>query len=136
MDIQSVKYANSDQSMVLVNGLHYVPWPCSNWYREPIQEWLDGGNTITPYAKYDSLWEAQAGRIAEINRECTRRITTKWPLEKQHSCALGVYPPAEAEQCADDIAAMVAASNESSDAVDAATTIDEVEAVAPVWPVI
>lgn len=139
MNIQSAKYANQEQTILAVSSdgtLLSVPWPCQTWHNQAVQEWLDAGNIIQPYAKYDTLEAAKVGCIAEINHECTRRILTKWPLEKQQACSLGVYPTATAEQCADDIAAMILASNTASDAVGAATTISEAEAVSPNWPVI
>lgn len=79
---------------------------------------------------------AKVYALASIRAEANALIESKWPLWKQNNCAMGVYPESVSATCADDIAAVVAASNAAEDAVDAATTVAEVEAVTPVWPII
>lgn len=85
---------------------------------------------------YDPLPDVRALKLAEIRSEAASIIEAKWPLWKQNNCAMGVYPEAVAATCTDDIAAVIASSNAAEDAVDAATTVAEVEAVTPVWPVL
>lgn len=89
------------------------------------QEIIDA---VLPYTKHVKL--------TQIRAEANKIIETKWPAWRQNNCALGVYPEAVAAECADDIAAVIAASNSAEDAVDAATTVQDVEAVTPTWPVI
>jgi hypothetical protein len=73
-------------------------------------------------------------RLILLRNEASRLITTKWPLWAQNNCALGVYPDATVAQCTADIAAVIAASNTAEDAIEAATTVAEVEAVTATWP--
>jgi hypothetical protein len=134
MKIQTIRYANPEQSTLIVNDTMSVPWPCHTWHNEMIQEWLDEGNPIAPYAKYNSLEQAKAGHIADINSECRRRILEVWPLEEQQSCSLGVYGPEYANDCRDWIAANIEASNVATAQVEAAKAVAEVAAVAPSWP--
>jgi len=75
-------------------------------------------------------------RKSAINAEATTRITTKYPLEKQISANLGVYPQAYRDTMASEIASVISASNAACDSVDAATTVAEVDAVTVNWPVI
>jgi len=77
-------------------------------------------------AKHDAI---------EANRaECSRRILAVWSENRQRSCSLGVYPPAQVQACADWIAAHVAAENAAADLIDAAATVAAVKGVQPVWP--
>lgn len=79
------------------------------------------------------LADAQAARLEEIRTEANQRIEDKWPQWMQNNVALGLY---QDTTCADDIAAVIAASNVAEDAIEAATTVAEVEAVSVSWPVI
>jgi hypothetical protein len=74
-------------------------------------------------------------KIAEINTECRARILARWPLEKQISANLGVYGSTELEACQAWVASHIDASNTASDAVDAAQSVANVEAVTVAWPV-
>ena len=82
-----------------------------------------------------TLSELKAAKIAMINFECRSRILSAWPLEKQISALAGSYGPAELEAMTTFIDAHIHASNTASDAVDAATTQQQVEAVTVAWPV-
>lgn len=75
-------------------------------------------------------------KVADIRTEARTRIETKYPEWRQRSAALGVYPIEYVAQMQADIAAVIAASNTAEDAVAAATTVAEVEAVTATWPVI
>jgi len=72
----------------------------------------------------------------EINNEATRRILAVYPLEKQSSANLGVYPQAYLNQMIVDVAAVITASNAACDSVDAAITVANVNVVVVNWPVI
>lgn len=74
--------------------------------------------------------------IEQINAEATRRILQTYPLEKQSSANLGIYPQAYTDKMIADIAAVIAASNTACDAVDAAVDVSGVDAVVVNWPVI
>ena len=77
--------------------------------------------------------------VASNRTECSRRIYARYPAGRQSSVALGIYSGAEAEAQAqimkDWISDMVAAENTAADAIEAATTVQEVEAVTVAWPV-
>ena len=82
-----------------------------------------------------SLDTLKAERIAQINAECTQRILAVWPLEKQISALAGIYGAGQTTAMTDWVDGHIGASNTASDAVDAATTIAQVEAVSVSWPV-
>lgn len=84
-----------------------------------------------------ALPATQAQRIAAINTECRARLLARFgdPAE-QVSRSIGVYGLAEKSALETGIAATIDASNTASDAVTAATTIAQVEAVTVTWPVI
>ncbi|MBK6790851.1 MAG: hypothetical protein IPG77_25355 [Betaproteobacteria bacterium] len=81
---------------------------------------------------------AKAIKTAANRAECERRIYARYPAGRQSSVALGIYSGAEAEAQAaimkDWISDMVAAENAAADAIEAATTVQQVEAVAVTWP--
>jgi hypothetical protein len=79
----------------------------------------------------------RALRTAQINAECRARLLARFgdPAE-QVSRSIGIYGLAEKSALETGIAATIDASNSASDAVTAATTIAEVEAVTVMWPVI
>lgn len=80
-----------------------------------------------------------ARRIAvvnQINAEASNRILAVYPLEKQSSANLGIYPQSYTDKMIADIAAVIQASNDACDAVTAAVDISSVEAVTVNWPVI
>ena len=79
---------------------------------------------------------AQDARIKQINAECRSRLFARFgePAE-QVSRSLGVYGATEKAALTDGLASTIDASNEASNAVLAATTIPDVEAVTVTWPV-
>lgn len=79
---------------------------------------------------------AKQGKRNAINKEATRRILATYPLEKQSSANLGVYPQTYLSQMALDIEAIIAASNTACDAVDAAINVAEIDNISVNWPVI
>ena len=84
-----------------------------------------------------ALPATKAARIAAINTECRARLLARFgdPAE-QVSRSIGIYGLTEKSALETGIAATIDASNTASDAVTAATTIAEVEAVTVTWPVI
>ena len=92
------------------------------------------GDTLPPDPA-PRLLDVKAARIAEINAECTERITSVWPYGMQMSALAGIYPQAKVGAMVEFIDAHIAASNLASDAVDAAANIRDVEAVTVAWPV-
>lgn len=98
--------------------------------------WLIGNPPSGAEIDAAALSARKAARTSEINREATARITGKYPLEKQSSANLGVYPQAFRDTMASEIASVISASNAACDLVDAATTVAEVDSVTVNWPVI
>lgn len=99
-------------------------------------KWL---NSLQPtQAEIDAatLPATRANAIQQINIEATRRILAAYPLEKQSSANMGVYPQTYTDKMIADIAAVIAASNTACDAVDAALDVAGVDAVTVNWPVI
>jgi hypothetical protein len=77
MEINSIKYANPGATTLTVTtseGQMSVPWPCRTWHREPIQDWLDAGNRITPYQRFDTLEQARSELIREVYAHAARLI--------------------------------------------------------------
>ena len=85
------------------------------------------------------LAATKAARIAANRGDCSSRIYARYPAGRQSSVALGVYSGPEAEAQAqimkDWISGMVAAENAAADLIEAATTVQAVEAVTVAWPV-
>lgn len=102
-----------------------------------IERWMSATPQPTQ-AEIDAaaLGAYKASAIAANRAEARRRIEAKYPLWRQQSAVLGVYPEAYASQMATDIAAVVGAENTAADLIDAATTEAAVAAVTVNWPVI
>ncbi len=66
--------------------------------------------------------------------ECSRRIYARYPAGRQLSALAGLYDSANVATMTDWISDMVAAENTAADAIEAATTVQEVEAVSVSWP--
>lgn len=121
--------------------------------------WIDNGPTPPGWVRYDGAWDDsllwddaiqnlrmpneaeslaqhKAERIAAINAEATSRIISAYPLEKQSSALMGVYPTAYRDQMTAEIAAVIQASNAACDSVTAAADVAGVDAVVVNWPVI
>lgn len=86
---------------------------------------------------YDPLPVAQAARIATINAECRARLTARFgdALEQGTRWA-GGYGEAERQAQLTGVASTIDASNVAQNAVLAAVTLADVEAVTVSWPVI
>lgn len=97
-----------------------------------------------PQATYDGtawvlppLVQIQTQRIAAINAECRARLIARFgPPEEQVSRAIGVYGQVERDALATGVAATIDAANVGQNAVLAATTIQQAEAVTVTWPAI
>lgn len=80
---------------------------------------------------------SKAQRIAQINAECRARLIARYgTTEEQVSRSLGIYGTADRDAMIAGIADTIDASNVASNAVLAATTIQDVEAVTVTWPAI
>lgn len=84
----------------------------------------------------ERLADVKAEAKLSIREQAYSLIVGKWPIWKQSNAQMGVYPIAVLEECQGDIAAVIQASNAAEDAIDAAATIEAVEAVSASWPVI
>ena len=80
------------------------------------------------------LERVKSDAIAANRAECRARIVAVWPEDRQRSAALGVYPPAECQACANWIAAHVEAENAAADLIDVAADAAAVAAVKVMWP--
>lgn len=89
-----------------------------------------------------ALGGAQYDKIRAINDECKLRIFAVWPIEKQNTAIIGKlgsvpgYGDAGFAEMETWVDSHVDASNIAQDAILAATTIAQVEAVTVTWPVI
>lgn len=101
----------------------------ASWHRaepQPTQTEIDAA--MLPAAKLN--------KVARINAEARARILAVYPIEKQSSANMGLYPQTYRDQMANDIAAVIQASNDACDLVDAAVDEAGIDAVVPNWPVI
>ena len=104
---------------------------------EAVIFWLSSQPQPTAQQLADAELPAAKAFAIDANRaEARRRIEAKWPAPVQRSAALGVYPQATVDTMVANIAAVIAAENAAADLIDVATTVAEVEAVQPNWPVI
>lgn len=84
-----------------------------------------------------ALGGAQYDKIKAINEECKRRIFARFgSAEEQVSRSRGYYGAAEQAAMDTSIPAMLDAANDAQDAILAATTTAQVEAVTVTWPAI
>ena len=72
--------------------------------------------------------------IAANRAECSRRIFERYPAGRQLSALAGLYDSANVATMTDWIAANISAENTAADAIEAATTVQAVEAVSVSWP--
>lgn len=77
---------------------------------------------------------AKAHSIATNRAECSRRIYARYPAGRQLSALAGLYDSANVATMTDWIAANISAENTAADAIEAATTVQAVEAVTVAWP--
>ena len=77
---------------------------------------------------------AKAAAIAANRADCSRRIFARYPAGRQLSALAGLYDGANVATMTDWISDMVAAENTAADAIEAATTVQAVEAVTVAWP--
>lgn len=94
----------------------------------------DGVNFTPPPEK--TLDEVKKDRLNHIRTEAQDIILKVYPLWYQSNVSNGIYPISVADKMNSDIASIIEVSNTAEDKVDSATTIDEVNAVEPIFPVI
>ena len=89
----------------------------------------------------ETVFLAQELRTAKTNKQtankaaCTAFILSFYPEAIQRSAALGVYPPTTVSAMADHIALIIAEENRVFDLLEAASTIELLNAVEdPAWP--
>jgi hypothetical protein len=98
--------------------------------------WVSSDDTAVQaiIAAYDPLPPTKAEKIAAVREEAQARIVASYPLWRQSNAALGLVPEAEVLVMQNFIADHIDASNAAEDAIDAATTVAQVEGVTPLWP--
>ena len=103
----------------------------------PLMVWDAGLNNMRVMTSAEQLDVMRAAAISSINAECRRRLVARYGgAEEQVSRSIGAYGVAEQAEMKLGIEAMIDASNAASNAVIAATTAQEVEAVTVTWPAI
>jgi hypothetical protein len=80
------------------------------------------------------LPSAKAAAIAANRAECSARIYARYPPGRQLSALAGLYDSANVATMTDWIAANISAENTAADLIEAATTVQAVEAVSVSWP--
>lgn len=85
-----------------------------------------------PFA--ETLAEAKIIKTGMIRTDAQRYILDKYPTWYQDNVANGIYSEAIGDIMRAGIASVIAESNHCEDLVDAALTIEEVQAVTPNWP--
>lgn len=87
----------------------------------------------------DTLEEAKAKKLVAIRMSANQNLADNTvptdPWWRQRNAALGLCESAEATAIVDWIAATRVESNRCEALVDAATTLEEINAVEPIWPV-
>ncbi len=111
-----------------------------------LHDWIVSDGVITVWNRPESqptpaelaaaeLPAAKAATIAANRAECSRRIYARYPAGRQLSALAGLYDSANVATMTDWIAANISAENTAADAIEAATTVQQVGAVSVIWPV-
>jgi hypothetical protein len=102
---------------------------------DAIAEWRHPSPQPTPaQLAAAELPAAKAASIAANRAECSRRIFARYPAGRQLSALAGLYDSANVATMTDWIASNISAENTAADAIEAATTVQAVEAVSVSWP--
>ena len=80
------------------------------------------------------LAEAIPAKQTQIKQECTAHILAAYPEPIQRSAAMGIYSANITNAMAIFIAGCIEEENRCYDALEAATTLEEVDLIAPVFP--
>lgn len=73
------------------------------------------------------LPERKQSGLATVREAANQHIEATWPLWRQVNAEAGVYPIEEKDQKDKDVTATIQESNRVEDAIDAATTIQQVQ---------
>ena len=65
--ITTVRYTNAQNTGIVVDDQTWLAWPSDTHWDADVQEWIDAGNTITPFAEFYgwTLPQAQAAKTRE-----------------------------------------------------------------------
>jgi len=80
------------------------------------------------------LAEAIPAKQNQIKQECTAHILAAYPEPIQRSAAIGIYSSAVVDAMTSFIAGCISEEDRCFDALDAATTMEEVDLVTPAFP--
>ena len=75
-------------------------------------------------------------KLASIRANAKRIIEKKYPLWFQANVSNGIYSDAVGDTMKAGIVSVITESNRCEDLVDAATTVEQINAVTPNWPVL
>jgi len=84
---------------------------------------------------YD-LPEGKGAKLAKIRTEAETVILAKYPVWYQANVANGIYSESIGNTMKAGITSVIMESNRCEDLVDAATTVEQINAVTPNWPVL
>jgi hypothetical protein len=130
------KYSNAEHTAVTnletgASGIHPGVWM---W--EHYQEWLANGG-VTEAFDTIPLADKKVTKVNQNRSACESYITSFYPLTKQSSMSLGIYPAGDKATMIAFIEACIAEENRVAALVNAVTTIEGLEAVeAPTWPTV
>lgn len=117
-------------------GQHAAIRAAGHWLEQRDGVWVSDDDVAVQAImdSYDPLPPAKAAKLAEIRAEAGRRILAAYPAFVQSNAALGLLQESEVLAMTAFIANHIDASNAAEDAVDAATTVAQVQGVTPTWP--
>lgn len=111
-------------------GSLYIPEDINNKDWVEYLAYVDAGGETDPLPTTAVTAE---GVQSTFKRECTEEILKLYPETIQRSAALGVYPNEFILQMTEDISLYIEEENRCFDEAEAATTVEELEAIQPFW---
>jgi hypothetical protein len=130
------KYSNKEHTAVTnletgASGIHPGVWM---W--EQYQEWVANGGVPEAFDTIP-LADKKVTKVNQNRSACENHITSFYPLAKQSSMSLDIYPAQDKATMIAFIEACIAEENRVAALVNAVTTIEDLEAVeAPTWPTV
>lgn len=95
MQITSITYGNEEQTVLQVEtsdqGTMSVPWPCETWHKEPIQEWIDDGNSISAWVDPVDYMQMMRSERDRLLLACDWTQLTDCPLTEQQKTDYATY---------------------------------------------
>jgi len=130
------KFSNKENTAVTnletgASGIHPGVWMWAQY-----EEWLANGG-VTEAFDTTPLSDNKITKVSQNRAACEGHITSIYPLTKQSSMSLGIYPAEDKAIMIVFIQACIAEENRVALLIDATTTKEELELVeSPVWPTV